>query len=194
MSNMSPQEPAFNRGIWAALEAAIRTAAVTEGSVYVVTGPVLTDGPYKKIGEQGVSIPKYYYKAMLDYQEPDYKAIGFLLPNEGTDADLENFATSIDELEERTGIDFFPQLPDEEENSLESHYRVSDWNLEEFRASQEQREAYARDSTSIAVPQKEDTTVTAVKQVIDRLMVQTKRELQSFIRSLDIPLLDSLSF
>jgi endonuclease G len=194
MSNMSPQEPAFNRGIWADLEAAGRTMAVTEGSVYVVTGPVLTDGPYKQIGEQGVSVPKYYYKAILDYQEPEYKAIGFLLPNKGSDEDLESFATSIDELEKRTSIDLFPQLPDDQENILESEFAVSDWNLEEFRASQEEREAYAHDNTSVVIPQKDDTTVTKVKQIIDRLMVQTKREARSFSRSLDIPILEALPF
>jgi endonuclease G len=194
MSNMSPQEPAFNRGIWADLEAAVRTMAVTEGSVYVVTGPVLTDGPYKQIGEQGVSVPEYYYKAILDYQEPEYKAIGFLLPNKGSDEDLESFATSIDELEKRTSIDFFPQLPDDQENILESEFAVADWNLEEFRASQEEREAYAHDNTSVVIPQKEDTTVTKVKQIIDRLMVQTKREARSFSRSLDIPILEALPF
>ena len=192
MSNMSPQEPSFNRGIWASLEAVIRNFAAVEGAVHVVTGPVLTDGPYETIGENEVSIPQYYYKVILDYVEPEKKAIGFLLPNEGSREDLATFATTVREVEQVTGIDFFPLLPDEEQEYLETRYDVSAWQMDEFRASRAEREAYAHDSTSVAIPQKEDGTVALVRQFIDQLMVQTKREVRSFIRSFDIPLLDSL--
>ena len=48
--------------------------------MYVVTGPVLTEGPYETIGENEVAIPKRYYKVILDYKEPGLKAIGFILP------------------------------------------------------------------------------------------------------------------
>ena len=192
LSNMSPQSPSFNRGIWADLEATIRTFAATEGSVYVVTGPVLTDGPYDTIGDNGVSIPNAYYKVVLDYNEPEKKAIGFVLPNEGSDKDLSKFATSVDEIEELTEIDFFPQLPDEEETVLESSFEVDSWNFDQFMASKEERAAYSRDGTSVEIPKKEDTTVTMVKSVIEKIMVQTKRELRSIIRSFDIPILDNL--
>ncbi|HZJ87520.1 MAG TPA: DNA/RNA non-specific endonuclease, partial [Sphaerochaeta sp.] len=68
MSNMSPQEGPFNRGIWAKLEATVRNFADTEGAVYVVTGPILTDGPYRSIGANEVSVPNSYYKVILDYE------------------------------------------------------------------------------------------------------------------------------
>jgi endonuclease G len=42
MSNISPQKPAFNRGIWKKLETKVRKWAITEGRLYVVTGGVLT--------------------------------------------------------------------------------------------------------------------------------------------------------
>ena len=51
MSNMSPQDPSFNRGIWKKLEEQIRSWAVENREIYVVTGPVLTDGPYQTIGD-----------------------------------------------------------------------------------------------------------------------------------------------
>jgi endonuclease G len=192
MSNMSPQDPSFNRGIWADLEATIRTFAATEGSIYVVTGPVLTDGPYDSIGDNNVSIPNAYYKVVLDYVEPEKKAIGFILSNEGSDRRLQRFATSIDDVEELTEIDFFPQLPDDEEKRLESSYDVDAWNFDQFMASKEEREAYSRGSTAVEIPKREDTTVTMVKSVIEKIMVQTKRELRSIIRSFDIPILDNL--
>jgi endonuclease G len=194
MSNMSPQEPSFNRGIWASLEAVVRNFAATEGSVYVVTGPVLTDGPYETIGDNEVSIPNYYYKVVLDYVEPELKAIGFILPNEGSRADLTEFAVSVNDVEEMTGIDFFPQLPPDHEEELESSYDVSLWNFDEFRATKAERAAYSQDSTSVQIPQREDNTVAMVKSVIERIMVETKREVRSLVRSLDIPLVSSLSF
>jgi endonuclease G len=68
---MSPQQPGFNRGIWKRLEEWVRDQAEANGEVYIVTGPVLTDGPYEEIGPNGVDIPKRYYKVILDYKEPE---------------------------------------------------------------------------------------------------------------------------
>ncbi len=132
MSNMSPQVPSFNRGIWGDLEAVVRTFAVQNKAVCVVTGPVLTDGPYERIGANEVYVPKFYFKAILDYTVPEYKAIGFLLANEGSKESLTSFAVTIDELEEITGLDFFPLLPDEDETVLESSYDVSLWDFTPF--------------------------------------------------------------
>ena len=129
LSNMSPQDPSFNRGIWADLEAAVRVMAYENNSVYVVTGPVLTDGPYETIGENEVAVPKNYYKVILDYTEPDVKAIGFLLPNEGSSKSLESFAVTVDEVEDATGIDFYPALPDDQEEAIESEIDLSKWSF-----------------------------------------------------------------
>ena len=129
LSNMSPQDPSFNRGIWADLEAAVRVMAYENNTVYVVTGPVLTDGPYETIGENEVAVPKEYYKVILDYEEPEIKAIGFLLPNEGTSKSLESFAVTVNEVEDKTGIDFYPALPDEQEEIIEGDLDLSKWSL-----------------------------------------------------------------
>jgi endonuclease G len=83
LSNMSPQAPGFNRGIWSTLESYVRTWADENEEIYVVTGPVLT-GTYSTIGPDQVSVPEYFYKAILDLKEPDVKGIGFILPNESS--------------------------------------------------------------------------------------------------------------
>ena len=132
LSNMCPQEPSFNRGIWADLEAVVRTMAYDNGEVHVVTGPVLTDGPYETIGKNEVAIPKQFYKVVLDYTDPDIKAIGFVLSNEGSDKALQSYAMSVDEVEEITGIDFYPSLPDDQEEAIESKVNTADWNFTEF--------------------------------------------------------------
>ncbi len=132
LSNMSPQAPQFNRNIWADLEAVVRTMAYDNNSIYVVTGPVLTDGPYETIGKNEVAVPKYFYKVILDYEEPELKAIGFILPNEGSKEPLEKFAVSVDTVEEVTGIDFYPRLPDEDELLLESTFDTSQWSFRKY--------------------------------------------------------------
>ncbi len=37
MSNMSPQKPGFNRGIWKSLESIVRTWAIENDEIYIVT-------------------------------------------------------------------------------------------------------------------------------------------------------------
>jgi len=131
MSNMSPQHPSFNRGIWKKLESSVRNWAVDNGEIYIITGPILT-GSYSSIGYNGVSIPNYYYKVILDYREPEIKGIGFILPNQKSKSSLQSFAVTIDEVENRTGIDFYHSLPDEIENQIESSINVNKWS---FRSS-----------------------------------------------------------
>jgi len=129
MSNMSPQRPGFNRGIWKKLESIIREWAVEYGKLHIVTGPVL-EKSHMTIGSNKVSIPNYYYKVILDYQNPEYKAIGFLLPNQKSKKHLSNYALSIDELESTLNIDFFHLLDDSLEASIESNLDLSLWGLD----------------------------------------------------------------
>jgi endonuclease G len=126
-SNISPQTPSFNRGIWKKLEELVRTWAIENNSIYVVTGPVLTNG-LQKIGPNKVSVPTHYYKVVLDYNEPNIKSIGFIIPNIGSKESLQNYAVSIDSVEKLTGIDFFPPLEDEEEYSIEKKLCLPCWS------------------------------------------------------------------
>ena len=157
LSNMSPQVGSFNRGIWADLEATVRTFAAQNQAICVVTGPVLTDGPYESIGTNEVAVPHYYFKAILDYTGDEHKAIGFLLKNEGSNADLTTFAVSIDQLEEVTGFDFFPSLPDDEEEVLEASYDVTLWDFSQFN-SKTTAQKYGYDLDSMTYSQPAETT------------------------------------
>ncbi|MEC7755583.1 DNA/RNA non-specific endonuclease [Roseivirga sp. UBA1976] len=129
MSNMSPQDPGFNRGIWKKLESKVRDWAKENGVVYVVTGPVLKSG-LKSIGPNKVSVPEYYYKIVLDIDRPEIKAIAFLMKNEKSSNELSSFVVTIDEIERLTRLDFFPSIPDELENMLESTVMTSRWNFD----------------------------------------------------------------
>jgi len=129
MSNMSPQEPEFNRGIWKDLEAQVRSFAITERDVYIVTGPILPKTKTSEtitIGPSKVTVPEAYYKVVWDRTEP-MKMIGFVLPNEGSSKSLQSFAVSVDKVEELTGLDFFSVLPKEQQEALESNITIDAW-------------------------------------------------------------------
>lgn len=113
LSNMSPQEPSFNRGIWRKLEEQVRLWALEKDSLFIVTGPVLSEVK-KSIGENQVGVPMFYYKIVVDLSPPDHGMIAFLLPNEKSDKDLFHFAISVDSLESFTGYDFFALAPDQQ--------------------------------------------------------------------------------
>lgn len=127
MSNMSPQAPKFNRGIWKTLESQVREWAKKEEEIYVVTAGVLEKG-LPTIGEiNKVAIPKLYYKMVLDVYGPEKKAIAFVMPNDGSKESIYDFAVSIDSVERLTGINFFPALPDSLENKLERNCNTELW-------------------------------------------------------------------
>ena len=128
MSNMSPQAPSFNRGVWRKLETQVRDWAVQKDSIYVITGPVLN--PIDTlIGKNEVGVPKYYFKVLVDLSPPDHSFIAFLLPNSGSSMDLDHFAISVDSLELVTGYDFFASAPDLEVIEwLEGKLDLDSWN------------------------------------------------------------------
>lgn len=125
-SNMSPQKPAFNRGIWKELEALVRYFAITEGKIVVVTGPILPSEPQITIGPNKVTVPTHYYKVVYDLTPPQ-KMIAFILPNEGSKRSLQDFAVSVDAVEKATGLDFFSNVSKGQQEQLESSFSVKAW-------------------------------------------------------------------
>lgn len=113
-SNICPQLPAFNRGVWKRLEEKIRYWTEIHDSILVVSGPIL-DNPITSIGYNEVYVPRAYFKALIAYKDNNAMGIGFLLPHEASSKSLYAFVTSIDDLETITGHDFYCNL---EEPSL----------------------------------------------------------------------------
>ncbi len=124
LSNMSPQLPAFNRGIWRSLESAVRGWAESNGSVYVVTGPIFASYG-DEIGSNGVDVPTHYWKALYDPSEG--LMVGFMLPHAKGDRPLRGYATSVDAIESATGLDLFASLPDKLEDRLEGSSSLKGW-------------------------------------------------------------------
>lgn len=126
MSNISPQLPGFNRGIWKNLEEKLRNWALIEDTLYVITAGILTNID-KEIGENRVGVPNFFYKIILKYNANEMKAIAFCMPNQKSERSIYEYVVSIDKIEELTGIDFFPKLPDKLESKLESQINIDLW-------------------------------------------------------------------
>lgn len=118
-SNIAPQTPAFNRGIWKRLECLQRLWAADYDSIYIVTGPVLK-GKLKTIGYHNVSVPRYFYKVIMRRDKNGkYVGAGFIFANRDANSQLRDRMVSIDSVEAVTGIDFFYRLPDNIEGPME---------------------------------------------------------------------------
>jgi len=128
MSNMSPQAPSFNRGIWFKLEDKVRDWALQKNGLYVVTGPLLN----KSCGtvNQKITVPCAYYKIVFKQTKAGVEAIAFLLANAGSTQPLKQFVVTIDYLETLTGIDFFASLPDNQEAKFESVLLTNNWQFD----------------------------------------------------------------
>lgn len=119
-SNMSPQLADFNRGVWAELEGLLRAYLYRNPTtqLYVFTGPVLRPGlPTIARAKNKVAIPEQFWKIALDLT--NRKAIAFVVPQNPKGYPLSSFATTIDEIEKVTGINFFAGMEDGLEESLE---------------------------------------------------------------------------
>ena len=101
-------------------------------TLYVVKGGTIGEGMIKGYIKNEIAIPKYFFMAVLFRSGDNYKAIGFYMPHENLKDDPDKkdpkkYLMSIDALEQETGIDFFHNLPDNIENTVEATYNVNDW-------------------------------------------------------------------
>lgn len=113
LSNMVPQVPNNNRGIWRILETKVRDWALENRDLYVVSGTVYEEG-YKTIGDGKVGVPTYLWKVV--YDKATDSTIAYLMPNtELPVKDLPKYLTTVDHVEEVTGINLFPKLDESKE-------------------------------------------------------------------------------
>jgi len=126
LTNISPQFPGFNRGIWKKLETLVRSWSEEYDTIYIVTGPILNSSS-RSIGFNSVTVPEHFYKVIVSISSNKIKGIGFIMPNKSSNAEVKDFSVSIDSVETLTKIDFFPTLPDAVENNIEKDLCISCW-------------------------------------------------------------------
>ena len=128
LSNICPQRHSLNAGDWKELEEKAREWARKDCTVVVVCGPIVGKHP-KRIGVNKVAVPEAFYKVILAPYTSPPKAIGFIIPHQKGNRPLWTYAVCVDSVEARTGIDFFPSLPDETETRIEAEVRPEQWGL-----------------------------------------------------------------
>ena len=137
-TNQVPQiQNSFNGGIWSSLENGVRSE-VKSDTLYVVTGVA-----FKKVGgsesvkyiqpakdTKQCPVPNYFYKVVMKVKRSgntitSASTIGFWFEHKTYSGSYENYAMSVDQIEQWTGMDFFVNLPDSVEASAETN---SNWS------------------------------------------------------------------
>ena len=117
LTNMVPQVPNHNRGIWKQLETAVRGWVKEGRDIYVASGTIYAPG-YQTIGANRVGIPTHIWKVVVDRKNS--KSIAFIFPNAPLPVkDLPKYAVSIGQVEQATGINFMPLLTPTQKQVLE---------------------------------------------------------------------------
>ena len=150
-SNMQPQYSNHNSGLWNNIEQKVQNwvrAAIPAGTcdtLYVVRAATIDDvtlnnttssGVYSNVtcGSRNLPVPKYFYTAMVAYNKSTDTWQGIALWTEHNNTSVTNtnygdYAITIDELERRTGIDFFCNIRDDIEEAVESTYNLTYWGF-----------------------------------------------------------------
>lgn len=141
LSNMIPQNPQNNRGLWAKLEQNTRNWAMQYNQAYVITGPIYYQGvPLGFLGKGGevrlmdgskgkrglhaveggrVAIPTHIYKIV--YAPQINQMIAFIVPNtEVNPADLPKYRVTVSTVESLTGLSFFPEMDYNNQRALKN--------------------------------------------------------------------------
>ena len=129
MSNIAPQTPELNRGVWREIEHRIADLFTARwGEVWVIVGAISDD--CKTLSGTDISVPSAFYQIIITQTQDEIKALAFIIEqNVPWKAWPRRYLTSIDTVEKRSGLDFFSELDDSIEASLESQKAMRLWTL-----------------------------------------------------------------
>ena len=126
LTNVGPMHKALNEGGWSKLEEKVREWTDRDSALLVFSGPVIGNGD-TTLASGRVRVPSAYYKIIMAPCVRPQRVIAFIYPNGYSDGRLREYAVSVDEVEQRTGLDFFPTLPQAEQERLESRVNLEAW-------------------------------------------------------------------
>ncbi len=126
MSNMSPQRGYLNTGIWKRLEDSIRNIEDTgsRDHVWAIVGPIFAEDPddieyIDRPNGTRVPIPESYFCITVDpYRYPydrlsNVEILCLIIPQDAGSGDsFEDYTVSLEEIEQKTKLKFFPQWVD----------------------------------------------------------------------------------
>lgn len=125
MTNICPQNHALNDGAWRHTEEAVHSWARKARRLVIFTGPIV-DSPVKYTGKnKDIAVPSRFFKVV--YAPEQRRAIAFVYDNRPAGKSWTQYATTIDEAERASGIDFLAALPNNIEDVVESRQNIRDW-------------------------------------------------------------------
>jgi DNA/RNA endonuclease G (NUC1) len=151
LANAVPQWAGFNQGIWLDLEYHTGAWANKYGAVWVIAGPIYVPGmPVQYIGDSGevpVAIPHALFKIVTkeSSQSTIPEVLAFIYPqqhpiyyksgncNADDTYEHERFLTSVEAIENLTGLTFFRNVPMTDEQRDQVKRSVADdlWPVED---------------------------------------------------------------
>lgn len=144
LSNIHPQLSGFNGsapggGIWLNFENKVNSLghALKSGeTLYIVKGGTTqktskVSDPFIADSKISIKVPRYFFMALLKQDaQGNFKSIAFWAEHKfNQDKAIKKYTISIDELEERTGINFFPNLGSSTEKKVETQNNPADWGM-----------------------------------------------------------------
>lgn len=142
LTNMQPQIQGHNGGVWGKLEEKVRAWAGRCDTLYIVKAATIDKDEYicnqadleemaqkessdKSLHFNGI-VPKFFYMALLAYDKKTntYRALGIWSPHYNNS---KSEYITIQELQNRTGIDFFCNLSDDIEQAVETTIDQAYW-------------------------------------------------------------------
>lgn len=131
VTNICPQKSCLNRTTWEALEKRIASTYASESKgVWVIVGPIFPSDPVFYF-EKPIHVPEAFFCIIADRKQ-NGKIDALAVVMEQTVSGirpLKGLETTVDHIEELTGLDFFPDLDDSEEDLLESSLPGARWDL-----------------------------------------------------------------
>ena len=136
MSNVVPQPATLYRGPWFELEKVISSAPerklALSDTFWIVAGPIFDGGGgiVKETIGNGIAVPEAYFKivAWTD-RSRKFQAMAFIFPKSASVKNPTTYLTSVDEVEARTGLDFFPVLESRAQEDAEAFIPMRMWEM-----------------------------------------------------------------
>lgn len=129
MSNIVPQSPALNRGVWREVEHRIAEYWTQRyGEIWVIVGCIPSAS--NEIHGTGIDIPEAFYQVVVAQEGYDVRAFAVIYPqNVSFNAYPASGLITIDQLEELTGLDFLPDLASFLQTPLEAELPSRVWPI-----------------------------------------------------------------
>ncbi len=122
-ANIVPQVASVNSGVWLKVEHKVREWAYRYSEAYIVVGTIAAE-PHKYIGHNRVVVPNSMYKAIVVNRDNKWYGVAYIVPNNRkVRGSYKKYQMSIDNLEQKLGVDIFPHIEKFADNDFEK--RVS---------------------------------------------------------------------